>query len=260
MAGPSNPNPNPKQGPSSGGTSVTIAGTNLSNAVVMFGNNAGTITNSADPTSITVTTPPGVGTVNISINTPGGSNNSLYYSYINQPIVNKLSPNGGIMEGRNTIYIYGANLYTTTDVNFGAIASDDVTVLSDSEISVTVPEGTAAGPVSVTVITDGGTSAALEYNYVDAPTVSSFTQTTGPTSGGTVVTATGTNFSTTTSVTVGPTDAGVLASFSVISDTEISITTPSNVAGVADIEITTISGTAVGTNVFTYVDPPTVTQ
>src|SRR5215831_13944634 len=67
-------NVNPNTGPTSGGTSVTITGTNFSDATaVSFRSNAaGSFTvNSA--TQITATSPAGVGTVDVTVTTAGGT-------------------------------------------------------------------------------------------------------------------------------------------------------------------------------------------
>ena len=63
----------PSVGPAAGGTSVTVSGTNLADATAVdFGSTAGTIT--ADTgTSITVTSPAGEGTVDVTVTTPGGT-------------------------------------------------------------------------------------------------------------------------------------------------------------------------------------------
>ena len=65
----------PKRGPATGGTSVTITGTNLAGATeVAFGSAKGTGLVVNSPTSITVKSPPGtVGTVHVTVTTPGGT-------------------------------------------------------------------------------------------------------------------------------------------------------------------------------------------
>jgi eukaryotic-like serine/threonine-protein kinase len=68
------------------GTTVTISGTNLGGATsVSFGGAAGTIT--ADSASqITVTSPPGNGTVNVTVTTPSGTSNAVQFTY--NPVIN----------------------------------------------------------------------------------------------------------------------------------------------------------------------------
>ncbi|MFI2636514.1 IPT/TIG domain-containing protein [Streptomyces collinus] len=59
--------------------------------------------------------------------------------------------------GGNTITINGTGLSTATGVDFGGVTTTP-TGTSDSSLSVTVPAGAAAGPVSVSVTTAGGTN------------------------------------------------------------------------------------------------------
>ncbi|MFF9646188.1 IPT/TIG domain-containing protein [Kitasatospora aureofaciens] len=241
----------PNQGSTGGGTVVTITGTNLSGATaVHFGSKLGTITaNTA--TSVTVTSPSGNGTVPVTVTTPGGTSNPLSFYYIGAPFKAGISPTSGVTAGGNTVTITGTGLSTATAVNFGS-ASATPTVVSDGQLTVTVPAGTAAGSVGVSVTTAGGTNNGLSYTYVDGPTIGTPVPAAGPTSGGTAVTIPGSGFTTTQSVTFG----GAPAPFSVVSDTEISAVTPPGTAGPADIVVTTTGGSATGTGAFTYVAGP----
>ncbi len=93
------------------------------------------------------------------------------------------------------------------------------------------------------------------------PTVSSLSPTSGPTSGGTTVTITGTGFSTapgTGAVKFG----GTSADYDIISDTQITATAPAGAAGTVDITVTTPGGTSTTTagDQFTYVALPTLSS
>ncbi|GGN46730.1 hypothetical protein GCM10012285_31660 [Streptomyces kronopolitis] len=242
----------PNQGSTAGGTTVTITGTNLANASsVHFGSKTATITANT-PTSVTVTSPSGTGTVPVTVTTPAGTSNPLSFFYIGAPFKSSLSPITGVTAGGNTVTINGTGLSTATTVHFGA-ATATPTVINDGQLTVAVPAGTGPGPVSVSVTTAGGTNNGFSYTYVDAPTVTSLNPNSGPASGGTVVTVTGTNLSTTQSVTFG----GVPAAFSVISDTSLSVVsppTPDGQPGPADVVVTTTGGSAnIG---FTYLAGP----
>ena len=72
----------PASGSTAGGTAVTITGTGLAGATgVSFGRAAATIT--ADTaTQITVTSPPGKGTVNVIVVTPSGTSNAEQFTYV----------------------------------------------------------------------------------------------------------------------------------------------------------------------------------
>ncbi|MGW2390586.1 IPT/TIG domain-containing protein [Streptomyces lydicamycinicus] len=241
----------PNQGSTGGGTTVVITGTNLGGATaVKFGTKNATITANT-PTSVTVTSPSGTGTVPVTVTTPGGTSNPLQFFYVGAPFKSSLSPVSGITAGGNTVTINGTGLTTATSVQFGA-ASATPTVVNDGQLTVTVPAGAAPGPVGVSVTTAGGTNNGLSYTYIDAPTIVSLNPTSGPASGGTVVTLTGTNLSTTQSVDFG----GTLAPFSVLSDTSLSVVTPPGTAGAVDVTVTTSGGSATSTGAFTYVAGP----
>ncbi|MEU5208657.1 IPT/TIG domain-containing protein [Streptomyces sp. NPDC020742] len=241
----------PNQGSTAGGTTVTITGTNLAGATsVHFGTKTATITANT-PTSVTVISPSGSGTVGVTVTTPGGTSNPLQFFYIGAPFKSNLSPAVGVTAGGNTVTINGTGLSTASAVNFGANAATP-TVVNDGQLTVTVPAGAAPGPVSVSVTTAGGTNNGLSYTYVDAPTVTSLSPTSGSTSGGTVVTITGTSFSTTQSVTFD----GNAAPFSVISDTSLSVVTPPGTAGAVDVVVTTSGGAATAAGAYTYVSSP----
>ena len=64
----------PVSGPTAGGTSVTISGTNLTGAAaVSFGSTAATNVAVLNASQITAASPPGSGTVNVTVTTPGGT-------------------------------------------------------------------------------------------------------------------------------------------------------------------------------------------
>src|SRR5262249_16702349 len=109
------------------------------------------------------------------------------------PVVSSVSPNVGPTDGGQTVTITGSNLSGATKVSFGTTPATDVTILSDSRLTATVPAH-VAGRVNVTVTSALGTSAATSvdgYTYDAVPTVSSISPATGPK--GTVVTVTGTD-------------------------------------------------------------------
>ncbi|GGO93935.1 hypothetical protein GCM10012280_47570 [Wenjunlia tyrosinilytica] len=212
-----------------------------------FGSKLATITANT-PTSVTVTSPSGTGTVGVTVTTPGGTSNPVPFFYIGAPFKSGLSQASGPLAGGNTISISGSGLSTATAVHFGA-ATATPTVVSDSQLTVTVPAGAAAGAVGVSVTTTGGTNNGLSYAYVDVPTVGTPVPASGPTSGGTAVTIPGTGLTTTQSVTFD----GTPAPFSVISDTSISAVTPPGAAGAVDVTVTTDGGSATAAGAFTYV-------
>jgi hypothetical protein len=117
------------------------------------------------------------------------------------------------------------------------------------------PDQASADPVSVT---QGATTSGINAAMVPVPpTVTSVSPNRGSTSGGAVVTITGSAFSTATSVTFGNTPA---AQIHVDSDTQITATTAGAGAGTVDTVVTTAGGTSqrVQADQFTFVPPPVV--
>jgi hypothetical protein len=242
----------PNQGSTGGGTTVTITGTNLTGTTaVHFGSKLATGLTNVSPTQVTVVSPSGSGTVGVTVTTAGGTSNPISYFYVGAPFKSGLSDIAGPTAGGNTISVSGTGLSTATSVHFGA-GSAVPTVVSDSQINVVVPVGAAAGPVGVSVTTAGGTNNGLSYTYIDDPTITAISPASGPTSGGTAVTITGTNLASTGQVAFD----GAPAPFSVIDTTTVSAVTPPGTAGAVDVTVSNPAGTATDTGAFTYVAGP----
>ncbi|MEU9287904.1 IPT/TIG domain-containing protein [Streptomyces sp. NPDC048275] len=242
----------PNQGSTGGGTLVTITGTNLSNtSSVKFGSKSATSVTNVSPTQVTAVSPSGTGTVGVTVTTPGGTSSPVSFFYVGAPFKAALSATSGPLAGTNTITISGTGLSTATSVTFGANSATP-TVISDSSISVVVPAGAAAGAVSVSVTTAGGTNNGFSYTYIDLPAITTISPDTGPTSGGTAITITGTNLGSTESVTVG----GATAPFSPINATTLSVVTPPGTAGAADVVVTNPAGSDTEIGGFDYVAGP----
>ncbi|MFF4758258.1 IPT/TIG domain-containing protein [Streptomyces sp. NPDC001292] len=236
----------PSQGPVSGGTTVTLTGTNLSGAtVVLFDGIAATSFTVLSATRIIAVTPAhAAGAAAVTVTTPGGTSNpddpSAYFYYAPVPSLTDIAPPSGPSAGGAAATLTGTGLLNATAVRFDAAAAS-FTVVSATQISVVTPVH-AAGAAAVTVTTPGGTSNPLSYVYLDAPTLTSVTPDQGPTYAGAVVTLTGTNLTTTTGVEFG----GVPASFTVLSPTSITAVAPAGAAGAVTITVTTLAGVSNG--------------
>ncbi|MEV5957562.1 IPT/TIG domain-containing protein [Streptomyces sp. NPDC051987] len=158
----------PAQGPTAGGTLVTLTGSSLLNAgAVLFGSTNATSFTVVSSTQITVTAPPGTGSSPITVITPGGTSNPVGFAYVAPPTLAGLAPNSGPTSAGTVVTLTGANLATATTVAFGTVPVA-FTVVSDTQVTAVAPAG-AAGPVTVTVTTTGGTSAGLTYTRVATP-------------------------------------------------------------------------------------------
>ncbi|MFC8278252.1 IPT/TIG domain-containing protein [Streptomyces sp. NPDC057271] len=242
----------PNQGSTGGGTPVSITGTNLSGTTnVAFGGKPATGVTQVSPTEVTAVSPSGTGAVGVTVTTPGGTSNPVPFFYVGAPFKSSLGATSGPLAGGNIISINGTGLSTATSVSFGGVTATP-TVNSDSSLSVTVPAGAGVGPVPVTVTTTGGSNNGLTYTYVDVPTIGTITPTSGPASGGTAVTITGTNLDTTDSVTFG----GAPAPFAVINQTTLSAVTPPGTEGAVDVVVTNPAGSDTELGAFTYLASP----
>ncbi len=153
--------------------------------------------------------------------------------------------------------ITGTGFTAASTVKFGTAAANFV-VSSSTGITATAPTGT--GTVDVTVTTPGGTSTTNpsdRYTYVPVPTVTGVSPTSGPSTGGTAVTITGTNFTGTSAVKFGPT----AANFTVNNSTAIKATAPPGVTGPVDVTVTSSFGTSAtsAADSYTYTLPPAPT-
>lgn len=193
----------PAEGPSTGGTTVTIKGANLSEATeVKFGASDAQSFGVVSASTITAVAPTGSGKVGVSVVTPYGSTTpgaGEQYTYLrtgNPPAVTGLSVKKGAAAGGTTVVISGRNFTGATQVQFGSVAGPaSFTVINSTTISATSPPG-PPGLVDVQVTAEFGTSATSSKDHFkyEGPTVTGVAPASGPRLGGTMVTVSGTGF------------------------------------------------------------------
>src|SRR6202035_4475724 len=202
----------PTSGTTSGGTPVTISGTNFaSGATVTFGGTSATSVVVVSSTTITATTPAhAAGVVNVVVTNSNGQSGTLTngYTYTASPAPTSISPTSGTTSGGTPVTISGTNFASGATGTFGGTASTNVVVVSSTTITATTPAH-AAGAVNVVVTNSNGQSGTLTngYTYTASPAPTSISPTSGTTSGGTPVTISGTNFASGATVTFGGTAA-----------------------------------------------------
>ncbi|WP_406278364.1 IPT/TIG domain-containing protein [Nocardia sp. NBC_00881] len=244
----------PDSGPEAGGNTVILTGTNFTSATTLrFGALAAAFTVVSD-SEISATTPPGSGTVGVTVTTAGGTSNPVLYANVPPPTLASVVPNAGPTTGGNTVTLTGTGFVDVISVTFGANAAS-FAVVSDAQISAVVPAG-AAGTATITVTATGGASNGVSYTYVPAPTIAAVIPNSGPTTGGNTVTIDGTGFTGATAVHFGATPA---ASYTVVSDTRITAVVPARTTGAVTVTATTTGGTSNGV-VYTYAAVPTLTS
>jgi hypothetical protein len=258
----------PSSGPVGGGEAVTIKGIRFTGATsVKFGTIDETFT-VVDDTTITTVAPSGsVGTTYIvTVTTPSGVSSgapSGWYTVVDLPAVTAVSTGLHPTAGGNTVGIGGTGLTGATAVYFGSTAATGLVPLSDTSLSVIAPPAASGpGPVHITVVTAGGTSATTTkdiYTYVSSPVVSGLSVTAGQTAGNNGVTITGTGLTGTTAVHFG---AAAATNVTVVNDTTVTVLTPPGSVGSVDVTVTTAYGTSPtnASDVFSYVVKPVVTS
>jgi phosphodiesterase/alkaline phosphatase D-like protein len=256
-------NVKPNKGPETGGTTVTITGTNLGEATaVKFGSTAAASVTADTGTSITAVSPAGTGTVDVTVTTAGGTSHTStgdQFNYVPPPAVTGVSPGAGPTAGGTSVTITGTDLSEAAAVKFGSSGATSFKVNSATSITATSPAGT--GVVDVTVSTAGGdsaTSSADKFSYVPPPTVTNVTPNAGPLAAGTSVTITGANFVAGATVKFGAASA---AGVKVVSETSITAVAPAG-TGTVDVTVSTPGGTSAASaaDQFSYVPLPTVTK
>ena len=247
----------PVAGPLTGGTTVTVTGTNFTDAsAVDFGTVAASYS-VVSATSISATAPAEIaGSVDVFVTTPvGTSANSAadLYAYEPTATITAVSPVAGLPSGGTTVTITGANFTHASAVSFGATPASSYTIVSSTQIAATSP-GETAGLVDILVTTPVGTSSAVtadHFTFEGPPAVSAVSPVADLPAGGSTVTITGANFADATAVSFGTTAASDLT---VVSATSITVTSPAELAGSVDVVVTTPVGTSATSLVdeFTY--------
>ena len=244
--------------------STLAAGTSGQRAFLK-NSSSGSITVAGTGTGFVVGTAAAVSTLTLAggasvMLTSNGTNWLQTYQSVVPPTVTSVSPNSGPLAGGTSITITGTAFTGATAVTVGGVAATSVTVNSGgTSITATTPVRLTTGTTSVNVTTPGGTSSDNTlYSYTAAvPTVASVSPASGPLTGSTVLTITGTAFTGTTAVTVG----GVAAtSVTVVSDTSITATAPAGTLGTASVNVTTPGGTSAANSLYSYAAVPTVTS
>lgn len=246
----------PSRGPQAGIAPVVLTGSNLAGVTgVTFG---------GVPVSFTVTSASRIavvaprhdpGPVDVVVTSAGGrATVAGGFVYEASPIVLGVEPAVGPLAGGQTVTLHGQNLTDTTAVLFGNTPGT-VTSWTPTSVTVTTPASGSPGPVVVVAFTGNGVAVAQGYAYALPPTVSIVSPPTGPTSGGTPVTISGTGF--TGADRMGPaavTFDGVPAQGYVVASADgIVAFSPAHAPGPVEVRVTTPAGAGGLVGAFTYV-------
>ncbi len=242
------------------GATVTLTGTDFTGATAVTLNGAAitgfTVVNA---TTITFTVPAGATSGPIAVTTPGGTATSTTAFTVTvpnpAPAITGIAPATAVAGSAGfTLTVNGTGFLNGSVVNFNGTALT-TTFVSATQLTAAVPASAvaSAGSFQVTVTNaapGGGTSAGVAFVVTAAaPTIASFT----PTSGGpsTAITITGTNFTGATAVTIG---TFAVASFTVVSATSITAVLPTGSGSVSGfITVVTPAGSATSSTTFNLV-------
>lgn len=162
----------PLEGPEGGGTSVTLTGTDLtpdaSITVIRFGANDAVSQDCSSSTTCVAESPPGVGTVNVVVETSFGTSNALKYTYLAPLELNSANPTSGPPAGGARVTFTGNGFSTlpggTEFDAAGLVFFTDVTCESQTTCTALSPPCAAGGEYFPFQVTVGGVLAQLDGN------------------------------------------------------------------------------------------------
>ncbi|HEY2236886.1 MAG TPA: IPT/TIG domain-containing protein [Candidatus Angelobacter sp.] len=163
----------PNNGPTAGGTALTVTGSGFDTAPgatqIFVGANQAITPSCASVTTCTATTPAGSGIVDVRVVVNGeqsATSAADLFTYNappppgGGPTITSISPTSGLLGGGTSVTITGTNLAGATSINFGPNAGTAINCAADgSSCTVFSPAGT--GTVDVQVTTAAGTSAVV---------------------------------------------------------------------------------------------------
>ncbi|MER2999647.1 IPT/TIG domain-containing protein [Pontibacter populi] len=208
----------PSSGPA--GTEVILTGTNFTGASLLYLGN-GQITNYTvlSDTQIKLIVPITATTGTFLVRTPNGQvNSSGQFKLTGIPIITSFSPASGPVG--QLVTIIGEGFTNASVVFFGNSSTTSFNIVSDTEIRVSVPATASSGKIQVRN-NNGGGSSLTNFTVTGAPTITSFSPSSGP--AGTEVILTGTNFTGASLLYLGN---GQITNYTVLSDTQIKLIVP----------------------------------
>ena len=158
----------PSEGPTLGGTTLTLEGANLDGVdVTVTVGDALCPTTLVVPEAILCTTPEGTGLQEVRAHVDGVSSEPVPFQY-RLPILHSVGPNRGPESGGTPVEIIGQNLGANASVFFGEEAAFVESQIGHHKLHVIAPPGT--GTVPVVVVQQGGAvSSSIPFEYQPCP-------------------------------------------------------------------------------------------
>jgi hypothetical protein len=245
----------PSTGHSDGGFLVMVIGTGMGDvATATLGGEACLEITAPSPHTLVFTAPPHApGSVDLVLKSLEGEEILAEDAFIYvgddvtpdaAPAVGSLFPTTGPTSGGTPVLVGGSGFHEQATVALGGTAAPEVTWLSSTTLKVIAPAA-AAGPVGLTVTNPDGqhVSKSAAFTFVEeleTPlTVTSITPSSGPTTGGGLVTVSGAGFDEGLQLWFGPQPAGTLT---IVTDTLAMATVPAGEIGTIDLTAVSSGG------------------
>lgn len=245
----------PPQGPTAGGTAVTLTGSGFTTGTsARFGGVLASSVVIVSSTTITCLTPAGpAGPADVQVSNANGVNILPgAFTYLPPPTITSVAPQQGPASGGTSVTIQGTGFTAGASVTFGGQPAASTTFVSATQLTA-VTAARAPGTVAVGVSgSAGSTSLPGAFTFMGSLTLTGVSPATGGTSGQQQVLLFGTNFTPATSVTFGGVPA-LAVDFD--STTQLTVETPPHAEGVVSIVATNENGTATLPGAFTYGSP-----
>ena len=194
----------PSSGPAAGGTVVTVTGTNFTaGATVSFGTAAAASVTVISATQIKATSPPGTGSVHVSVTTSQGTSATTaadLFTYVAAPTVTGINPRFGSITGGTSVAITGTGFQAGATVSIGGMPATGVTVVNATTLTAVTAAHASPGAVDVVVTNPDGQAGTLSggFTYALPPTITAVAKLFDPFR----LKITGTNFSPNCSVSI----------------------------------------------------------
>ena len=250
----------PKEGPVTGGTIVTIKGKDFEpDATVYFGFQPAKSVQVISPTELRVVTPPNpAGVYDVLVTNFADGSNAVkeggftYKEPKTSPKINYISPTVGPKEGGTKLIIVGEDFWPGAQVYIGPYLATDVKWHSNQMLTAVTPrpedlggQPMDVGTYDVTVINYDSSSATLKNAFTvkspaSKPTIDTVSPNTVVTTGGTIVTITGSDFRKNVEVYFGNRKATVIE----LREQEgvIIVKAPTNSKGTYDVTVINTDG------------------
>jgi hypothetical protein len=252
----------PNNGPTQGGTTVTVSGSNFRSGVgVQFGAHLATSVALVSSTQLqAVTAPESSGIVDVYVQDSGGqvadaSNAFTFIAPLRIVTTSLAAGSVGMSYSSSLSASGGVPPYSWSTVG-GALPAGLQLSSTSGTISGT-PSATGSFSINAMVSDGKSTTSSASFTIAiaanPAPTIASVSPKSGPASGGTTITVSGTDFRAGAAVHVG----GVLASsVQIVSPTQIQAVTPAEPSGLVDVAVVDSDGlTATEVDAFTVTNP-----